>query len=122
MKIPKNKEEWIGAVIHQWWIKVAIVALTATSGWLYAQTKGSAANFVRDTVKPQIDSLAKQVDTVNIKMEKVEESLDAVDRKMDALISVMSDAFPAFKQKAKERARRETDDWELKKSLEGEVR
>ncbi len=112
-KIPKTKDEWKNAVMHQLWVKVVLLILTASVTFILASGKSAIKEKILEVVKPSMDTLSQKVDATDAKVK-------AIDDKMNALIKVMSQAFPEFKKAALEQAKENFESKEVRDALTGE--
>lgn len=109
MKIPKTKQDWKDALLHQLWVKAYIVILTGMIGFAISQgrlvIKTETKMFVMDTVRPALDSLRQQIDTLKINQERFQKSIDEAKAEQaqtkavqEQFFGALMDALPAVKK------------------------
>ncbi len=126
MKIPRTKEDWKDAVLHQLWVKVSIVVLTAIIGFAVAQSrsviKAETKAFVMDTVRPALDSIRQQMDTLKVNQDRLQKSINEAKAQQaqtkivqEQFFGALMDAVPAIKKSVQERGK-QTEAAEAKKA------
>lgn len=108
----KLAAEWRVILLKDWPSRLVLTMLTAFAGYAWAQGNTIIEKKILDTVKPALDTLKGKVETTDEKVEKV-------DAKMNALIDVMGEAFPEFKEAAKKRAQENRDSKDVREALTG---
>src|SRR5215203_7296523 len=100
------------SLIKDWPSRLILTLITTFCGFVYVKGNDMVDKRIQAVMKPSIDSLAKQQDSTAAKV-------DGVDGKLNALIDVMREAFPQFKQKALERAQDNKDSKDVQDALTG---
>lgn len=102
---PKTKEEWIAALLHQWWNKALWMIMMGFLVFARGQISGIVDTHILTTTKPNFDSTNRRIDTVDAKVERVESKVDKVDSKVDRLAFLLNRAFPQMAKASKELAK-----------------
>lgn len=103
--MPKTKDEWITAMVHQWWNKALWLVLIGFLALARAQISGIVDTHILTTTKPNFDSTNRRIDTVESKVERVEKKVDKVDAKVDRLAFLLNRAFPQMAKASRELAK-----------------
>lgn len=99
--------------LKDWPSRLMLTIAVAFGAWVYAKGNDAVDARIQAVMQPKIDTLTKKQDSTDAKV-------DQIDGKMNALIDVMREAFPVFKQKALERARDHQDSKDVKDALKGD--
>ena len=108
---------WLWGTTHT---RLAWVVLVTMGGFIIATGQEMVDRKIQETMKPQIDSVHSQVEAVNTKVESLRVEVNKGNQNVYALIEVMSDAFPEFKEAASKRAFKNRENEKIKNSLIGE--
>jgi len=112
MALPRSREEWKSAILHQLWVKVSVAVLMTCCGYILAQGKSvirhDAQAMIMDTVRPSLDSLRAKVDT----LAKQEAQSQAIQREF---FGAMMEVVPGLKKAVQDRGK-QNDAVEVKKA------
>lgn len=119
MKMPRTKEDWWNAVLHQLWMKVALAILSGGLVYVLAQGKTTlkreAQIVIMDTVKPSLDSMKMKIDTLSTRCAALARNVQETQDVQREFFGAMMEVVPGLKKAVQDRGK-QNETVEIKKA------